>query len=134
MAGFLLFGEEIKWAAITVVIALSALVVMIAISSFLERDVNSENIDFMLEKEYFKRDLVSNGVLEPSKLEDVQELKNTGVLFDIGESKYYSNKARYDEYVFCGQFKRNKCHNYQEVYLVDGELKIVNIKMVMKVE
>lgn len=134
MAGFILIGEELKWAAITIVIAISALFLMFGISSFLERDVNSDNVDFMLEKEYFKRNIVSKGVLDPNKLEKIQEIKNTGVLMEIGENKYYSNKARYDENVFCGLFNRNKCKDYEEVYLVDGKLEVVKINMVMKVE
>lgn len=134
MPGFLLFGEEIRWAGITVVIAVASLIVMLGLNSFLSREVNSDNVDFMLEKEYFKRNLASNGVLEPEKLEDLQIIDSVGVLFKVGEAEYYSNKPRYDERVFCGMFSNKfRCRTFEEMYLVDDKLEIVTIEMVRKI-
>lgn len=134
MPGFLLYGEEVKWAVVTIVIAISSLVIMMSINSFLLRDVSSDNVDFMLEKEYFKRNLVSNGVLVPEKLESLQTIGSTGVLMKVGIDEYYSNKARYDENVLCGRYDQYRCRNYKEVFLVDGKLELVQIEMVRKVE
>lgn len=133
MPGFMLFSEEIKWVWITPVVAVTVLVIVLGLNSFLSREVNSDNVDFLLEKEYFKRNLAENGVLYPEKLEELQTIASTGVLIKVGINEYYSNKPRYDEHVFCGSFNdKFRCHDFEEVYLVDDKLEIVTIRMVRK--
>ena len=134
MPGFMLFSEEVKWIWITPVIAVTVLVIVLGLNSFLSREVNSDNVDFLLEKEYFKRNLAENGVLHPEKLDGLQIIASTGVLIKVGVDEYHSNKDRYDERVFCGAFNdKYRCHDFEEVYLVNDKLEIVTIRMVRKI-
>lgn len=132
MAGIVLFAEEVKWTVITIVLAVSVLVIVIGMNAFLNRSVDADNTEFLLEKEYVKGKIVHDGILNVSKLEEVDISNEFGVMIEVDGSKYYANKLRYDEKVFCNISKRYVCRNYDEVYVVEGKPEIVRISMVMK--
>ncbi len=132
MPGTLIIQEEIKWTVTTIVLTISLLMVVAGMEAFINREVRSENVEILLEKEFVKSSFLKDGNIDLNALENLEINDNFGLMLEIKGNRYYANKPRYDEGVFCETWDNYYCRNYEELYLVDGQLESVNFRMVMR--
>jgi hypothetical protein len=136
--GFFLTVETIKWSFYSAFIAIVAVIFVIGVNMYLHRDVDSESLEMFLAKERFIEAKFGDEKISSETLQDLEDYENEepnlGILVNVDEDKYYSNKHLYGEKGFC-QIDNSKriCMDYPlfAFYLVDGELKEVTIDMVM---
>jgi hypothetical protein len=128
--------ETIKWTFYTFFIAIMALLIVVGLGYYLDRDIQSDDIEFMLAKNY-----VENNFLDDGKIlsEDIDERvileRDYGLSMKIGDEVYLVNENIYDYKDLCkieGSFV--VCSDeFADFYLVDNELKKVEIDMVKKI-
>jgi len=133
----LLFTQQmhaIMWVFFIFFLIIASFIVIFSVNLHVSRDVENDNIETFLAKEYLLNNLVeegefkSNDVLSKDTLYSGSEYA-VGVEFD-GNS-FPLNKQLYDEKPFC-KFEQYDCGEYSGVFLVDGELKEVDFEVVWK--
>jgi hypothetical protein len=135
---FLLTIQMIKWTFFIIFIAVGSLVMMLAMSWHLDREVMTEDVEIFLAKQYLINSISDDGVFEKDYLSLSNKLSiehNFGMGLNISGDLKPINNAMYYEMPFC-KFEKYECTKepYTGIYLVDGELKDVRIDVVMKSE
>ncbi|MDP3917535.1 MAG: hypothetical protein Q8Q42_04605 [Nanoarchaeota archaeon] len=133
-----LANQLVLWPFYTVVIAVAALIIVISLSYYLNRDVQDHDLQFLVARNYIEKNFVFGGETSKKDLtnfEGVNDLK-FGVKIQAGNENYFANRKLYDDYDLCGISNSPfYCSDeMKDFYLVDGELKIIKINMVAKYE
>ena len=129
--------ETIKWMFYTFFIAIMALLIVVGLGYYLDRDIQSDDIEFMLAKNYVENNFLDDGKILSEDLEKISEIqeRDYGLLVKIGEEEQIVKKNIYDYNGLCG-IKGSPviCSDkFTDFYLVDNELKKVEIDMVKKI-
>tara|TARA_B100001971_G_C18035486_1_gene454809 strand:+ start:273 stop:671 length:399 start_codon:yes stop_codon:yes gene_type:complete len=129
--------ETMKWTFYTFFIAIMAMIVVIGVGVYLDREIQSDDIEFILAKNYVENDFLGRGKTtfeELKKISEIQE-KDYGLLVKVGEEEQIVKKSIYDYKGLCGiKGSPVVCSGkFTDFYLVDNELKKVEIELVKKV-
>ncbi len=136
---FSLTIEMIKWGVIyPIVIIVLAIFISVVLQTHVNREVKSDEIEFVLAKNYFATKFSDNGLIRDENFDKLGEYseEDFAVQVSIAENKYYSNFNLHRDNKLCG-IKNSpfKCsRTFTDFYLNSSKIEKAEIKMVMKRE
>ena len=135
--------ETIKWTFYTFFISVMAVIVVIGVGIYLDRDIKSDDIEFLLAKNNIENKFLGGGRTTSKEVEEIPQIgdrdtrdkKKYGFLVKVGMEEYIAQREVYDYKAFCGMKGTfvTCSDKFTDVYLVDDELKKVEIELVRKV-
>ena len=130
--------ETIKWTFYTLFISIMAIIVAVGVGLYLEREIESDDIEFILAKNYVQQKFLDKGKTNSEKLNEIPNIlvRNYGLNVNIeGKEEYIVEPRIYESKGLCGiKGSPVVCSDeFSDFYLVDDELKKIEIDLVKKI-
>ena len=121
----------------TIFISVVSVILVFILSIYLSRTIESENIEFILAKNYVENKFLENGVTTSEDLDQIFNIPidEYGLKVFVGYDSYILKPRIYEDNVLCDiKGSRVICSKkYHDFYLVDDELKRVEIDLVKNI-